>query len=146
MLRIQLTISQHWSRLWLAPTRRQAIVWTIMLNLLTHIRVIRPQWVNSLFGSEQGVIWSKNKTVKIKTFKLRNNTELFFMSKYTWWKLTYVNLICHLPWMQIKSPLSNAVYLHNTRHISCILFGYFVNINALLLSVAKAYITIKLVE
>ena len=53
---VQLTIFQHLFREWLgaghigsdnglAPARRQAIIWTNVVSLLTHICVTRTQWV-----------------------------------------------------------------------------------------------------
>ena len=43
-LRVQLTISQHWFRLWLGAD--QPLSGPMMVRLPTHIFVTRPQWVN----------------------------------------------------------------------------------------------------
>ena len=47
-LRVQLTIIQYWFRQWLAADQTEPM----MVSLLTHLCVTRPEWVNTLQGTD----------------------------------------------------------------------------------------------
>ena len=53
-LRLELTISQHWFRWWLGANQATShyLSEPIMVGLLTHICVTRPQWVELLLPSQ----------------------------------------------------------------------------------------------
>ena len=66
-LKVQFTIFQHWFRWWLGANQATSISEPMMVRLLTHIRVNRPQWVNFHWSNHFHVRWSHYSDVIMTT-------------------------------------------------------------------------------